>query len=40
MILIDGIYTGGSTMDVAAVTLREAGVEEICFIALACGAGL
>lgn len=40
VILIDDIYTTGSTMDEAAVTLREAGVEEICFIALACGAGL
>lgn len=40
VILIDDIYTTGSTMDEAAVTLREAGVEEICFIALACGAGI
>ncbi len=40
VILIDDIYTTGSTMDEAARTLKEAGVEKIYFIALACGAGL
>lgn len=40
VILIDDIYTTGSTMDEAAETLRGAGAEEIYFIALACGAGI
>ena len=40
VILVDDIYTTGSTMDEAAVTLREGGVEEVFFIALACGAGI
>ena len=40
VILIDDIYTTGSTMDEAARTLKAAGVEKIYFIALACGAGV
>lgn len=40
VILVDDIYTTGSTMDEAARTLREAGVEEVYFLALACGAGI
>ena len=39
VILIDDIYTTGSTIDEAARTLKTAGVKEIYFIALACGAG-
>ena len=40
VVLVDDIYTTGSTMDEAAGTLMEAGVEEVYFIALACGAGI
>ena len=40
VILVDDIYTTGSTMDEAAETLRAGGVEEVFFIALACGAGI
>lgn len=40
IILIDDIYTTGSTMNEAAKTLREAGVNEVYFITLACGAGI
>jgi len=40
VILIDDIYTTGSTMDEAARTLKTAGVEEIYFLALACGSGM
>lgn len=40
VILVDDIYTTGSTMDEAAWTLREGGVEDVFFIALACGAGI
>lgn len=40
VVIVDDIYTTGSTMDEAARTLREAGVEEVYFIALACGAGI
>ncbi len=39
VILIDDIYTTGSTVDEAARTLKAAGVEQIYFIALACGGG-
>ncbi|MCM1043980.1 MAG: ComF family protein [Candidatus Gastranaerophilales bacterium] len=39
IILIDDIYTTGSTMDEAAATWRTAGVENIYFIALSSGAG-
>lgn len=39
-VIIDDIYTTGSTIDEAARTLKAAGVEKIYFIALACGAGL
>lgn len=37
VILIDDIYTTGSTIDEAARTLKEAGAGEVYFIALACG---
>lgn len=40
VLLVDDIYTTGSTMDEAAGTLRSAGVEEVCFITLACGTGI
>jgi len=40
VILIDDIYTTGSTMNAAAAVLKEAGVEKIYFITLACGKGL
>lgn len=37
LILVDDIYTTGSTMEEAARTLKEAGAEEIYFLALASG---
>lgn len=40
VLLVDDIYTTGSTMDEVAGTLREVGVEDVFFIALACGAGI
>lgn len=40
VVIVDDIYTTGSTMDELSGVLREAGVEEICFVALACGAGI
>lgn len=40
VILVDDIYTTGSTMDEAAQTLKAAGVEDVFFIALACGEGI
>lgn len=40
IIVIDDIYTTGTTIDEAAKTLKEAGAAKICFIALACGAGI
>lgn len=40
VVLVDDIYTTGSTMDEAAGTLAAHGVEEIYFVALACGAGI
>lgn len=40
VILVDDIYTTGSTIDEAAGTLMNNGVEEVYFVALACGAGV
>lgn len=40
IILVDDIFTTGSTVDEAARTLKEAGVEKVYFIALSCGAGI
>jgi len=40
VILVDDIYTTGSTMDEAARTLINSGVETVYFVALACGAGV
>lgn len=39
IILIDDIYTTGSTVDEAARVLLEHGVGKVYFVALACGAG-
>lgn len=40
IILIDDIYTTGSTVDEVAQLLRENGVRSVYFITLACGAGI
>ncbi len=40
VMLVDDIYTTGSTMDEAARTLMDSGVEAVYFVALACGAGV
>ena len=40
IILVDDIYTTGSTMDEAALACRAAGVSRVYFITLACGAGV
>ena len=40
IIMIDDIYTTGSTMDEAAATWRAVGVGDIYFITLACGVGI
>lgn len=40
VIVVDDIYTTGSTMDEAARVLKGAGVREIYFVTLACGAGV
>lgn len=40
ILLVDDIYTTGSTLDEAARVLRANGAEKIYFIALACGAGV
>lgn len=40
ILIIDDIYTTGSTIDEAAATLKEAGVKNIYFITLACGEGI
>lgn len=40
IIIIDDIYTTGSTIDEAALTLRQCGAEKIYFLTLSCGAGI
>ena len=40
VILVDDIYTTGSTMDEAAKTLLKGGVKRVYFVALACGEGV
>jgi ComF family protein len=40
IIIIDDIYTTGSTIDEAAEALKESGVKDIYFITLACGVGI
>ncbi|MCM1535451.1 MAG: double zinc ribbon domain-containing protein [Clostridium sp.] len=40
IIIIDDIYTTGSTIDEAAYVLQAAGISRIYFITLACGAGI
>lgn len=40
VMLVDDIYTTGSTVDEAARVLMACGVERVCFVALACGAGI
>lgn len=40
VVVVDDIYTTGSTMDEVAETLKEAGIKEVFFVALACGAGI
>lgn len=39
-VVIDDIYTTGTTIDEAARVLKEAGADKVYFIALACGAGI
>ena len=40
VIVVDDIYTTGSTVDEIARTLMGAGVERVYFVTLACGAGM
>ncbi len=40
VIIVDDVYTTGSTMDAATEVLLKGGVQEIYFVALACGTGL
>ena len=40
IIIIDDIYTTGTTIDEAAKVLKEAGAEKVYFVTLACGAGI
>lgn len=40
VIIVDDIYTTGSTMDAIAEVLRDAGTERIYFLTLSCGASV
>lgn len=40
VIVVDDIYTTGSTIDEAAITLKAFGTEQVYFVALACGKGV
>ena len=37
VVLVDDIYTTGTTVNEAAKVLRESGVKEVYFVTLACG---
>lgn len=39
VVLIDDIYTTGSTVDAASAVLRRAGIDEIYFLAVCIGGG-
>ena len=39
VILVDDIYTTGSTMDAAAGLLKEHGVKNVCFVCICIGKG-
>ena len=39
VLLVDDIYTTGSTIDAAAQALLDAGAKEVCFITLCIGSG-
>ncbi len=40
LLLVDDIYTTGSTMDACSEPLRQAGAERICCLTFACGANV
>ncbi|MDY5577983.1 MAG: ComF family protein [Lachnospiraceae bacterium] len=40
VLVVDDIYTTGSTIDACAKALKEAGAKQVCFISLAIGAGI
>ena len=40
IIIVDDIYTTGSTIDEAAAVLLQHGVKRVFYVALACGAGV
>lgn len=40
ILIVDDIYTTGSTIDEATRVLKQSGVERVYFVTLACGAGI